>query len=894
MSLKQRLFRAPWESKDAAQRLASVRSDNDPRLLQALPEIASGDDDANVRIAALKRLNQEHNWLAARNADPDDTVREAADQALLRWVCESASDASLDARAEWLSQLQDPELIRKLAVQASHPRLRELALDRIQSQGFLGDRVIEEADDALALKLINRIDQPSTLKRIAEALRKRNRGRHRAVADRMLALEHDGDTHHAADKRAAQLLKQLEALVRGNFQGDDRSAEIQRIESAWQRLGALDDTLQKRFDGALAIARRALAPKTRPADEPASDQSKPARPPDATLRQLTQKAQQMVASPLGEEASAQVHGLMSEFDRRFNTLTKPSDAERALAAEFRALSAELQSRLETHAKPAPTPARQAPQPDTERTQQLEALQHALDEADKALDGGDVRHASEAVNAARSAFDRIPVHKRPRQAGGRLTRMAGRLKEMRDWQHWSNNELRERLIERVGQIDVEQLHPDAVTARLKELRQRWQELDRQELLPGDKRKFAAPRGQWRRFQKACNEVFEAAKPYLEQRTEVRRQSLQDLNEFLTQANQVLDDARTSGDKLLRFQRAAREAIRNLEALPPKSRGESAGKLRKLMDRISNRLEDHFEQIEAEKRRLVAEARKLAHERDRETAIERAKTLQAEWKRAGRGRRKIEDKLWKEFREPIDPLFETLDAERKARQDEQQAHLDSLKALCAEAEQLANAANPNRVSGQLAGLEDQFNQAGSAPPALRKRFTKALEQHQAALARQREQEKRAELEHLRTLAALLQQTVEQPDRARQAVPPEVAEDDRLGQRLRARLEQFRAAESIDALGEELHQFSAEARQVAVEMECIAGLETPARDKQLRMDYQIRRLSERLGEHAPKPDLNAERAALERRWLGSFPHLPEQHAELRERVEKAEKILDKMILY
>ena len=46
---------------------------------------------------------------------------------------------------------------------------------------------------------------------------------------------------------------------------------------------------------------------------------------------------------------------------------------------------------------------------------------------------------------------------------------GRLHELRDWQHWANNKLRERICERAEEIPGSGMHPDAVTARLRELR-----------------------------------------------------------------------------------------------------------------------------------------------------------------------------------------------------------------------------------------------------------------------------------------------------------------------------------------------------------------------------------------------------------------------------------------
>ncbi|MGB0514610.1 MAG: DUF349 domain-containing protein, partial [Wenzhouxiangellaceae bacterium] len=518
--------------------------------------------------------------------------------------------------------------------------------------------------------------------------------------------------------------------------------------------------------------------------------------------------------------------------------------------------------------------------DQAREQAQAALNQALDAADQALAGGDVHEAHAAIGKARSAHDRLPRHQQPRDVADRLGRMAGKLKEMRDWQHWSNNKLRERLIERAGEIDAANMHPDAVTDRLKELRERWKELDRQEVMPGEKRRFAAPRGQWRRFQKACNDAFEAARPYLEKRTEVRQESLKELEDFLAQADALIQDDNAGRETLIRHQRAAREAIRNLDTLPPRSRGRMAGKLRELMDAISARLDRHFDAIADQKRKLIAEARKLSHEKDRAVAIDRAKALQAEWKRVGPSRRKLDDQLWREFREPIDPLFEDLKAEREQQRAAEKEQNQAITNLCERAEQLCEGDLQalESAAGRLAGLEDEFNRHSRVPPALRKRFERAVAKFRNRLETLHQAEARAATAHLETLADIVQQCWSQLASGESVQPPDslpgIADDDPVGQHLLTRLGTITGADDADALQKDVESFSDQARQVVIEMECLSGLETPEHDRKQRMDYQIQRLSSRLGEGAPRPDLSAERDALRRRWLETYPHAVNQH--------------------
>ncbi|MDX1625732.1 MAG: DUF349 domain-containing protein [Wenzhouxiangellaceae bacterium] len=892
MSLKERLFGHPWESRDATTRLHAVQTGNDTKMFAVLADIARDDPAAEVRLAALKRFDDESMWLGARASDDDAEIRAAADRALIRTVTSSASE-NPGERVAWVAGLEDRETLRRLATEAADAAVRRAALARIDAQGFLGDALVGEPDEEVAAELLSRIDQPSTLKRIAGPLRKRHKQRHQALLKRLAALEGRSGRHDAADELAMALVQRIESLARGAFRGD-REAEADRLEAEWKSIEDPDEGMERRFSGALAIVRRSLEPQSAvpPAEQPAS----PAEA-NADLLAMTEEIQSLAGRRFSAGVRRRFEQLSERFAEAWAGIGQPSDPDRTTKARFEALADEIRSRAAGEATSAPAENEAAPSresPDSPPVEELLAeLDDALTRAAEALEGGDIVESDAAVRAARSAFDRIPRRQQPDEASGRLTRMAGRLKEMRNWQHWSNNKLRERLIERAEELAESELHADAITARLKELRARWKELDAQEVLPGDKRRFAAPHSQWRRFQAAAKQAFDTARPYFEKRHEVQDRSLEELESFVDDAAGVAGDDEAPQQKLLKYLRAARQAIRNLDELPPKARGRMAGRLRSLMDDLSAGLDRHFDAVEREKRRLVAEARKLAHEKDRSVAVERAKSLQAEWKNAGRARRKVDDELWKEFREPIDPLFEELKASRKEEDAAERERVRSIETLCQRAEELASAEDDalDDAAGPLAGLEAEFTAQEPIPPHLRRRFEAALAKHRDRQRERRVRLRRESGRHLAALAEALQagwrareEQAEFPD------APDVDDDDPLQRRLGARLADLRDGDA-DALAAEVEQWTDDARQVVIEMEFLSGTETPEKDRQRRMDYQIQRLSSRMAEGAPRPDLDAERDALQRRWLESHPHALAEHDDLVGRFEAADRILQQM---
>lgn len=886
MSLKSRLFRSQWEHKDATVRAQAVAESDDPNLPPELPKIALEDEAASVRLAALKRLNQESLWLKVFADDPDPDIRGHAASAITRLVTRDPGGQYLQQRLAWLDKTGDAATLQRVARQARDLELRRAAIDRISSQGFLGDCFASEPDEDLAREILTRITQTSTLERIVEQLRASDKSRRRAASDRLAELKAASGDPMTRQQHAEKLCQQIEALARGEQIGQ-RTERLAEIRSAWDGLPSRPQPLVRRFEGAERIVRSALESRPDPAPEgvPAED-PQPAASAQPELERLTEAIRTLATSPPSNKLPARLKRLVSEWDRTWNQQSEPAEPDLRIKDEFMALAAELRAR--SGEKPA------QPEPENADPAELETL---MDAVDAALESGDIAATHEALRKARSFLDRLPRKLQPGDVGGRLQRMAGKLKEMRDWQHWSNNKLRDRLIERAEEIASGDLHPDAVTERLKEIRSRWQELDRQEVLPGDRRRFAAPPAQWRKFQAACKQAFESAKPYFEKRHAVQEQSKAELEAFLTQADTLVGDEASEVDPLTRHLRAARQAIRNLDTLPPKSRGPMAGRLRTLMDRLSARLDQAHEAVELEKRRLIAEARKLTHEKDRKAAIDRAKALQAEWKEAGSTRRKRENELWKEFREPIDPLFEELKTERKDKKQADEALRAELEGMCRKAEGIASLPDDEleQAAGPMAGLTDEWQSRRGAIPALRKRFERAGEKFQDRLKALYTKRAEAELNRLEQLAAGLQKAWE----ARLEGKPAQAQGDQPGEdplaiTLHARLERFADPDvETDSLREEVDQWTDAARQVAIEMEFLAGLESPPEDKRRRMDYQIQRLSNRLAEGAPRPDLLSERARLAQRRLESFPRDPEQHPLLERRFADADKIIKNMII-
>jgi DNA repair protein SbcC/Rad50 len=891
MNLKTRLFGKPWEQRDPSERAQAVSDSSDSELIRELPRLAREDESATVRLAAFKRLDSEPWWLEARLSDTDPEIRAAADRYLVRQTQQQASAKTLPERLQWLRRIESSETLRLLARKAVERELRMAALERVSSQGFLGDCYVEENDDELADNILQRIDQRSTLERLQERLRKTSKQRARQVARRLADLSAASGADDPDHQAALTLVGQIEALARGGGKGN-RPEQLQGLKAQWREIRQPDPSLRRRFEGAESIVQASI---DRPAPTAPSEPAESIGASPTVSSELEQTAERIRQTLRQARKKLNPGELLAAWDRAWNHIATPGQADLDLKSEMLPILRELQAQADFKAQQK----KAADARNKDDGESAKDLNDRIDQLAEVLDTGDIAQAHEQLGALKSEFDKMPKQVRSQAVAGRLQRMDGRLKEMRNWQHWSNNQHRDELIEQIEGLAGSGQHPDAITATLKQAREEWQRLEKLERIPGERRRYAAPSGQWRRFQAACKNAFESAKPFFEKRNEVQEENLNQLSQFIEIGMKQAEDPDSDSKALLGVQRAARLAIRRLDDLPPRSRGKSASQLRELMDRISARLDQLFGAVEETKRQLIAEARELAEEKDLKLAADKAKALQARWQKAGSGRRKIEQKLWQEFREPIDPLFEKLKGERKQQQQAEKAVLDELKGLCQQAEALSQCDDHelDAAKAQMGELLAQWGQHGGQAGKLQQRFEKARASFRNRLeqrSRKAELDARARIDQLADLIQdIWTRRQQQGTEGLEALlPASQDDDDALAVELLDKARRLALADPADAdLATRAADSQAQARLIVVEMEFLSGLDSPDADRDLRMDYQVKRLARRMSEGTQLPALEEELAQLQKRWLDSLPHPPEAHGALKQRYRRSLEILLKM---
>ena len=885
MKLLRLLIKPKWQHKDAAVRRDAVASLRDPELESALPRLLREDPDAGVRLAALRRLDAYELWRERSTADADAELRQRARSAYLQRLLHGAPDApGLERRIAELDTLSGDELEAVLA-QAEDRALRAAALERVRRPALLLERAASDPDPALRLAALGRIDEADALARLAERTRKTDKTISRLAREKHEAARIAAGDAEAIAQRARQLCERAEALLqrpRG-----ERAQELAAIDAGWAELAArAPAALAERLAGTLGVLRSDT-------DAAAAQRER--------LRSLRPRLDEVLAQlehgdagriePVLAEATAALAATAAELPERAaveqdvtrlaqrlaslaaqsasRALAAPQAADPALPADPAALAA--QARFEASLAAAQEEGRRERERQGQRRRELDADVRDLEHL---LEGGDIAGAHALHARIEAALAELPETARHDK---RLLNVQARYAELARWQHWSNNEQRKRLCDAVAALAGSGLHPDAVASRVREVRAEWQRLDVSEGLPATDKGQRPTQGLARRFHALCNQALKPARGYFDKRDELRKAQEQAIAALIERAGSAHESADRATCSALRGEVVA--ALRQLDGVDPRQRKALAQQLKDALGRIDARLDGFNAAVVETKRALIVRAERAAQQADRGAAARELRELQQRWKEAGSARRRDDQALWNDFRAVCDRVFGELDAQRRERAEREAADQADAQAAVETLEALRSAP-VEEVRTRRRELTARWTDLDCRDRSLLARWQQAAEALDAAEAAHARQQRDAVFtaalarlrwcERVEAQGGLADGAVGWDEGA--AVPGE------LGAVLQARRERVLAGAAVaPAAAEDA------ARQLLVQLEFLAGSATPTEDRQRRMDWQVARLSQRLGQgSAPAP--REELREVLQAWIGlgafDFPAA----AALRERFERA----------
>lgn len=556
-----------------------------------------------------------------------------------------------------------------------------------------------------------------------------------------------------------------------------------------------------------------------------------------------------------------------------------ADAARELAAANAAALAQKQREQEQQAAANAAADRARVQEETRKaqTEKHEAEAHALRQiggllrkAHGALASGSSRTAAglrRAVEEKLAAAPSLPAH-----LATQLRQLDEKLQELNDWKSFSVAPKRAELIDRMESLIGATVHPSALAGHIKDLQEQWRTLSK-----GSAEDIEAD---WHRFNDAAKKAYEPCREFFQAQAQVKQENLRQrgllferLANFESQHNWEQPDWRIVATAV----REARQLWRQHSPVDPADAEALQGKFNALTAALQTRLDAEYARNVKEKKSLIARVSGLLQSTDTRKAIDETKWLQEQWKSVGPVSREDDRKLWEEFRQQCDALFQKRQQESASFNEALEGKKTQAIALCEELEKIAGLADQElfEQAKRLPELRTAFDDIGDLPRAnarqLQDRFERALDRCHQAVAQQHARDAEQGWTHLFDVANQVRAY-----RLAVARNADAAERDALKATADERLAGVtklpkRALDAVknalaQQVGGDLAANELALRTLCIRAEILTDSPTPAADQALRREYQMQRLMNSMGQGIKAEEGQIESLTVE--WLGAAP--------------------------
>ncbi|HEU5057620.1 MAG TPA: DUF349 domain-containing protein [Kofleriaceae bacterium] len=643
---------------------------------ELLAEIASTDDDAQVRRLAVDKLHDADALARIAASERDPALRaHALARATERFTVQAMAGQDVEGALVWLGGLDEQRPLAQLACRAATFSLRERALERLRDQRALAEVVRDSRDPQIAATALARIVDRAILRKLAMDIESRDLGA--AVMDRI-----DDDTEllaalaaraksKAIRQRANKRLAALRAAAGGGLlpaetppaeDGDDMIAEAEAQLDTFEPT-PLPEAMPELFSEPIAVS-------TDPPPHPDPDPD-PGPGPDPD------------PDPGAEPVSA-----APEPARPKKPARDPALPEKNLAA-LEAVCADMERVVaDAHVK--------------------------LKTAEKKLQQADSKLPSLAVLPSghkRKAMERF------QEARRQLFIKVGELREAEEWKRWANVPKQEELIAAVEALAA-QADAGPLPVRLKQLQDAWKAVG-----PAPKEKA---QDLWQRFKSASDKVYERVVQHRHEVAGEHKDNLKKKQELCVRAEELAESTDWG---------PAAEALKRLQAewkavgpVPRKQADEVWKRFRAACDRFFERRRPHLEKTLGErqanleaKQSLVERAEALAgqpDEADWESATRQVGFLRREWREVGPVPQRDFEVLSRRFFDACDRVYARRDeakqnllARRLSEVTEPFAAAEALVASAGEGQEIDGAALAENVIKARAALRE-FEAGGAS--------------------------------------------------------------------------------------------------------------------------------------------------------------------------------------
>jgi hypothetical protein len=476
---------------------------------------------------------------------------------------------------------------------------------------------------------------------------------------------------------------------------------------------------------------------------------------------------------------------------------------------------------------------------------------------------------------------------PAHLSNQLQQLDKKLAELKDWKNFTVAPKRMELMEEMESLVGATLEPPVLAERIKSLQEDWRTLSKGagENLEAD----------WQRFQEAAQKAYQPCREYFEAQALQRQDNLQHrtalferLAAFEAGHNWEQPDWRT----VIVALRESRQEWRRYPAVDRAPGKALQQKFDAVTASLQARLDAEYARNIKAKEALVERAQRLLGSEDSRKAIEDVKALQQQWRTVGMVPRPEDQRLWEQFRQHCDAVYQ----KRQHESNEYTASLEANKAkavaLCEELESIARLSGKELLEGaaKAPDLRVAFEALGEFPRAeargLHARFERALESCERSVARQKASDADRSWSDLFDVANRVRAYRLATSRAADA-----AECDALRQEVETHIAAVARwpKGGLETLKKELDRGNSgdiaanekALRLLCIRAEILTDTPTPPEDQSLRREYQVQRLIKNMGQGSSADETTLDAMAME--WVSVGPTEEATYLALLERFKR-----------
>ena len=643
------LFKPKWQHTDAKVRILALDSLAGDSV--EMIKLAQTDPHSAVRMEAVVRLT--HLPTLVQLGHAAGSIGERARQRLIGLA---SSDHHHDhLLADVFHWLQNPALLRSIARDPMRGiKLRHHAIGVLEDQELLFTIANNETSREIQFLAASRLSDLDKLKTLEKTHGKNNKRLRQLLKERM----EQEQKQQQQQTHIESLCSEAETLGKnGSWEQDKTRARV--LQQSWNQIAKqADANQQQRFDNALEDFQQRLA---------------------------VYAAEQAERNRLRAEQEAEQARLQAEAQLL---------AEQTAQAERERLEQTQQQQAEER--------RRIKQQQEQREEALKNLHNDLKKLESLLEEEQYGEAIDLHNHFTQRIKETPDLPGKDKAffHRRIQMLAPYIHELQDWRRWGTDQVRKQLIETAEHLrSDDELDPVERAKQVQALRDEWRKLAHME--PGQQRAL------WKEFDANASAAYEPSKQHFNEQAQQREANLAARNQLCAQL-EAMETATDWENVDWRTLQAEVNKLRKQWKTAGNINHKDWKQVNQRFNAAMDQLETHFkverERNWQERAQLVTEAQALLENADTQQAIEQAKDLQSHWQITLASRPADEQRLWKQFREPIDALFARSREERQQKRAEYDSHQAEAARLEAEKRQ-RELERQQQKQAELAALTEQ---------------------------------------------------------------------------------------------------------------------------------------------------------------------------------------------